>query len=296
MTRRISGDDYVAPSSLPLGPDTVAWVVSRDPVAFIGSSTALLLQVADPLVAAGVVQHSDYQHDPWSRLFRTFDTLLKMVFGDETMVRRMENRLAKRHAPVKGVSSDGIDYDARDPELAMWVWATLIRVAVDMYERVHGPLHPVDLQRNYDESKLFALGSGVPEKIIPPTWPEFLAWFDDYVARNLRATVESDDIWRYTMHPGTPPVVHHVLSLGLNTTAAAFLPQPAREVFGYDWNERLDLVVNGAMRAFGVVWRLVPRVLKDKPFEWAVENDLLAHMEAALARRRRSAARERSAA
>lgn len=295
MAKQISGDDYVAPTSLPLGPGTVAWVVSRDPVAFIGSSTALLLQVADPLVAAGVVQHSDYQHDPWSRLFRTFDTLLKMVFGDETMVKRMENRLAKRHAPVTGVSSDGVAYDARDPELAMWVWATLIRVAVDMYERVNGPLHPIDLQRNYDESRLFAHGNGIPDEIIPPTWPEFVAWFDDYCATRLRATVESDDIWRHTMHPGTPPVVHHLLSLGLNTTAAAFLPQPARDVFGYRWSGRLDPVVNLALRAFGVAWRLVPQVVKDKPFEWAVDNNLLVHMEEALARRRR-AARQRTAA
>lgn len=296
MPRRISGPDYVAPTSLPLGPDSVSWHLSRDPVSFIGSSTALLLQVAEPLVAAGVAQHSDYQRDPWSRLFRTFDTLLKMVFGDETSVRRMENRLAKRHVPVKGVSADGIAYDARDPELALWVWATLIFVSVDMHQRVYGPLEPIDLQRNYDEAKLFARGSGIPDEVIPATWPEFLGYVDDFVATRLRATVDSDDIWRHTMYPGTPPVLHPLLALGLNATAAAFLPPEARDVFGYRWNDRLDPIVNGALRGFGLVWRRVPKVLKDKPFEWAIDNNVLVHLETALVRRRAVRKRGRVAA
>jgi uncharacterized protein (DUF2236 family) len=51
-----------------LGPDTVTWRVNREPVVFMGGGRALLLQVAHPLVAAGVAQHSDYQRHPWKRL------------------------------------------------------------------------------------------------------------------------------------------------------------------------------------------------------------------------------------
>jgi uncharacterized protein (DUF2236 family) len=51
-----------------LGLDTVTWRVNHEPVAFMGGGRALLLQVAHPLVAAGVEQHSNYDADPRLRL------------------------------------------------------------------------------------------------------------------------------------------------------------------------------------------------------------------------------------
>jgi uncharacterized protein (DUF2236 family) len=63
MAPPITGDDYVAPASLPLGPGTVTWRLG--PMGFLGSSRALLLQTTHPKVAAGVAQHSDYRSDPF---------------------------------------------------------------------------------------------------------------------------------------------------------------------------------------------------------------------------------------
>ena len=48
----------------------------------LGGGRALILQVAHPLVAAGVAQHSNYRKDPWGRLFRTLDRTTAIVFGD----------------------------------------------------------------------------------------------------------------------------------------------------------------------------------------------------------------------
>ena len=36
----------------------------------LGGGRALLMQVAHPLVAAGVAEHSGYREDPWKRLER----------------------------------------------------------------------------------------------------------------------------------------------------------------------------------------------------------------------------------
>jgi uncharacterized protein (DUF2236 family) len=44
--------------------------------------------VAHPLVAAGVVQHSDYQRDLWRRLVRTLRALYLMAFGTKTEAER----------------------------------------------------------------------------------------------------------------------------------------------------------------------------------------------------------------
>jgi len=55
------------------GPGTVTWRVNREGVLLVGGGAALILQVAHPLVAAGVAEHSNYRADPWGRLYRTLD-------------------------------------------------------------------------------------------------------------------------------------------------------------------------------------------------------------------------------
>ena len=68
-------DEYVAPTRLPLGPGTLTRRINLEPVILLGGGRALLLQVAHPLVAAGVADHSDYRSDPWGRLVRTLETM-----------------------------------------------------------------------------------------------------------------------------------------------------------------------------------------------------------------------------
>jgi uncharacterized protein (DUF2236 family) len=47
------------------GPGTVTWRVNREGVLLVGGGATLILQVAHPLVAAGVADHSKYREDPW---------------------------------------------------------------------------------------------------------------------------------------------------------------------------------------------------------------------------------------
>ena len=61
--------------------DSVARRVDRELFLLAGGAAALLLQVAHPLVAAGVDQHSDFRRSPHRRLLRTLDTTLAIVFG-----------------------------------------------------------------------------------------------------------------------------------------------------------------------------------------------------------------------
>src|SRR5688500_6637900 len=60
-----SRDGYFAPESVIRGEG------NSPLVPMLGGGPAVLLQVAHPLVAAGVVYHSDYHEDLWRRLLRT---------------------------------------------------------------------------------------------------------------------------------------------------------------------------------------------------------------------------------
>ena len=160
-------------------------MVNAEPVVFAGGGRALLLQVAHPGVGAGVEQHSTYASDPWGRLFRTVDVMMKLSFGSPEVSARQARLLARMHRRVVGTDDLGNRYDAMDPALQLWVWATLVDTAVLLYELVHGALTPDEKDRFYQESKLVAHGCGVPEGGCPATWGEFQAYVERVVAEDL---------------------------------------------------------------------------------------------------------------
>jgi uncharacterized protein (DUF2236 family) len=70
-----SEDGYFAPESV------IRRVGNSPLVPLLGGGPAVLLQVAHPLVAAGVVEHSDYRTGLWRRLLGTMRALYLIVYG-----------------------------------------------------------------------------------------------------------------------------------------------------------------------------------------------------------------------
>jgi uncharacterized protein (DUF2236 family) len=163
-------------------------VTTEPSVIAFGGPRALLLQVLHPLVAAGVEDHSDYEAHPWRRLFRTLDTVLKLAFADAETSAQREQMLHRRHLTVTGVSSDGVAYEALDPDLLLWVWATLIDTAVLVYELAVTPLLAAEREAYYEEQKLVAYACGVPEGRCPETWDDFRAYVQATIDTSLRVT------------------------------------------------------------------------------------------------------------
>jgi len=63
---------------------------------------ALLMQIAHPKVAAGVMQHSQFQKDPFARLHRTMAAMWSIVFDTESQARAALEGIEKVHARVRG--------------------------------------------------------------------------------------------------------------------------------------------------------------------------------------------------
>ena len=68
-------------------PDSVFWRINREAMMVLSGPRALLLELAHPLVAAGVAEHSDFQGHPLRRLFRTVGVMTAINFEPHTRAR-----------------------------------------------------------------------------------------------------------------------------------------------------------------------------------------------------------------
>jgi uncharacterized protein (DUF2236 family) len=256
-----------------LGPDTVSWRVNREGVVLAGGGRALLLQVAHPQVAAGVEQHSDYQSDPWGRLYRTLDTTFKITFGDAPTAARAAARLQGRHRTVRGTDDTGAAYDARDPALLLWVWATLVETTVVVYERCVAPLSTADRERHYEEQQLFALACGIPDG----AWPDGLAAFEDYyatmLADELRVTPAARAVAHAVVHPRVPGPLRPALAPNTLLTAG-LLPPVLREEYGFTWGARRERLLGIALASLRLGGRATPRAVRHAPADWVATGRL----------------------
>src|SRR5260221_7804043 len=76
--------------------------VSREPSVLFGGGCALLLEVAHPLVAAGVAEHSDFRRDPFGRLQRTLTAITALSLEPRDAALAAARGVARAHARVRG--------------------------------------------------------------------------------------------------------------------------------------------------------------------------------------------------
>ena len=168
------------------GPGSMTWKVNRESVLLLGGRAALLMQLAHPLVAAGVGDHSDFRADPLARLRRTLDVMLSITFGDAATAGKMMRRVDAVHSRVRGEASDGRAYSAHDPHLAKWVFTTLVYTSVGVYEACIAKLTEEESRRHYEEALVIARMFGIPDGSMPGSRSELMTW--------MYRTIDSDEI------------------------------------------------------------------------------------------------------
>lgn len=264
------------PTELPLGPGTMSWTINREPAILMGGGRALLLQVTHPLVAAGVEQHSNYKTDPWSRLFATLDTVFRIVFGTPEQSATAAARLRRRHGVVNGTSPDGKPYDALDPALLLWVWATLTDTSLVIYERCFGPLSTGARDRFVDEQTLLAHACGVPAGDCPSSYREFAAYLTDVIGSTLRPTTVAVDVAEQLRLPPLPRPLRGIAGAPLGLVTAGTLPSPLRDPLGFRWSNRRERALNAFFTATKAQ-RAAPRRLRELPSTLAARREKPLH-------------------
>jgi uncharacterized protein (DUF2236 family) len=247
------------PPRLPLGPDSLSAQLLGHPLVLLGGPRALLLELADPAVAQAVADHSSFEAEPVRRLARTLRVMDQIAFGPPAASRRAAARLRRLHARVRGAA-----YAADDPELLLWVHATLVDTVVCVDRRYLGLLDSAGRRRYYDESRAVAEAVGVPACLVPPDLEAFGAYFEARlealevgpVARRLAAAVLNPRLDRL----GSPLALPARLAVPawVKLVTADLLPAGLRAAYGLD--SPLLCATSLAMEGASVLTRaLVPR-------------------------------------
>jgi uncharacterized protein (DUF2236 family) len=160
---------------------TAAWKYFGDFRDALLAGQVLVLQVAHPVVAAGVRDHSDYSSDPWTRLMRTGASLSIYVYGGAAGARVEAARLRSLHRSFTG-TSDGRRYSALNPAAYAWVHATLVKVPVDAQRFFGRELSTSELDEYYAQMCDIGRVLGVRERDLPPDWAAFERYYDSMVA------------------------------------------------------------------------------------------------------------------
>jgi len=151
--------DFTRPSGEPalVAPDSVAWQVFRNPLSlFVGGVAAVLLELAEPRVKAGVWDHSSFRGNPVERLRRTGLAAMVTVYGARSTAERMIAGVVAVHDRIEGRTAGGLPYRANDPDLLDWVQATAIYGFLEAYLAFVRPLTAAQRDLYYREGEAAA--------------------------------------------------------------------------------------------------------------------------------------------
>jgi uncharacterized protein (DUF2236 family) len=234
-------------------------MVNREAALLLGGGRALLMQLAHPAVAAAVDEHSDFRERPLRRLQRTLDLSFRLAFGTRAQAEAAARRINARHRSVSGAG-----YHALDPDLLLWVHATLVESSLVAYSTFVRRLSRTEMAAYQRESRVTARLLGVSGDRFPSSLEEFEA----YMARMMDTELKvGGRARRLSRHVLAPPLRWLPAQAGfpLAAVTAGLLPQRLRSAYGLAWGRPERLTFATAKRLVPMLLPAVPSLLRDVP-------------------------------
>ena len=242
-------------------------------VAFSGPR-ALLMQATHPVAFEGFFAHTGAMDAPYERLARTAKVMDTIAFGSRADADRATRRVRAMHRRVRGELAQpagrfpaGTPFAADDPELLLWVLATLVDSALVVYDRYVASLSMAERDAYWQDYRVVGGLFGLRDHEMPAD----IHAFDAYMAR----MIEGDDLCvtsaardlaiDIVMHPPVPLIRRPVLEL-VNFITVGLLPSRLRRQYGLYWNPLRSLALRGgAEYAKRVLVPLAPENLRVVP-------------------------------
>lgn len=251
-----------------LGPGSIAWQLGGELAVFLGGGRAALLQLAHPMVACAIAQHSHTRADVAGRFRRTFRRVFAMVFGDLDAAFVAARRVHTVHAAIAGALPQAIGgypagarYHANDADVLRWVHATLVDTTLVVRELLDGPLPDAIKDGYVVEMNRFAALFGIPDALRPASHRAHAAYMAAMLASD-RIAVAPCALEMATFLIGRGGARQPVLGRIVEAVTARLLPDRLAFAFGLrpaPWRTRIGL------GAFGAIHRHAPLALRGIP-------------------------------
>jgi uncharacterized protein (DUF2236 family) len=231
------------------GSGSMTWQIASEALVNMGGCRAVLMQLAHPLVATGVIEHSRYMTDPLGRAESTFMLGQMLAFGSTRTAREAARTINRLHAYVHGnlkvAAGDyavGTTYRAYDPELLLWVHATIVDTVLLLYSTFIRPLSWQEQNTYYQESKQIARLLGLPPSRMPQTVDDLRRYVYTMVYSNrLAATPQARRLAHQVLFPSTSAALAPLKYFNVYLTSA-LLPPPVRQMYDLHWGPKQQLL------------------------------------------------------
>lgn len=177
--------DFLTPPGDPglSGPGSVTWRVYNNPVGLaVGGIAAVILELAEPAVRAGVWDHSTFKIDPIKRMENTGLAAMAVTYGSKKAAQMTFDRVTRMHHRVTGTTHEGVPYKAMDPKLLTWVHVTAAWGFLNAHIRYVEPsMSRADQDRYYAEGEI--VGKGFGAEWVPTSADEIDAYMSEMLPK-----------------------------------------------------------------------------------------------------------------
>jgi uncharacterized protein (DUF2236 family) len=163
-----------------------------------------------------------------------------------------------------GTDDRGEPYRALDPDLLLWVHATLIDTALTIYERYVAALTPREREVYYGEMKTLGEAYSIPSSAMPADHAAFRRYWASMLAEGLRITDTTHDVADALLRPDLPRLAWPAIeAIRLVTTGT--LPEPLRDELGLDWGPGRERLLAASQLAIRRLLPALPALLHRFP-------------------------------
>jgi uncharacterized protein (DUF2236 family) len=248
--------------------------VHREWVVAFSGPRALLMQATHPVAFEGFFAHTGAMDEPYERLARTAKVMDTIAFGSREDADRATRRVRAMHRRVRGELAEaagrfpaGTPFAADDPELLLWVLASLVDSALVVYERYVSSLSWAERDAYWQDYRVIGSLFGLEDDEMPADIDAFDEYMHDMLSGDvLYVTPAARELAiRIVMRPPVPLIRRPVLEL-VNFITVGLLPSRLRRQYGLRWNPLRSLALRGgAEYAKRVLVPLAPEGLRYTP-------------------------------
>jgi uncharacterized protein (DUF2236 family) len=254
---------------------TITERINGERVILLAWGRAILMQLAHPLVAQGVADHSTFRETTLERVRRlhgTIKAMLDLTFGDANTSATAADRINAIHDRVHGRLAEpagqwpaGTPYSATDPQLLTWVEATLLDSMPLAYQQLVAPLALEDVDAYCHEASAASGRLRIPAGLVPASRAALDTYLHTVMDSDVLAvTSRARELAREVIDPPGVRVLWPASTVA-RLASIGWLPPRIRAAYGFAWNSR------DQARLAAWCWRIrtARRLIPDRLARWS---------------------------